>query len=70
MPDYDLKLARTLQGADVQHPPMLWNHFDALTRVPLMVIRGANSDMLAPTTLEAMLSRRNELGPGSRAAAD
>jgi pimeloyl-ACP methyl ester carboxylesterase len=61
VPDYDLKLARTLQGADLQHPPMLWNHFDALMRVPLMVIRGANSDMLAPTTLEAMLSRRNEL---------
>jgi pimeloyl-ACP methyl ester carboxylesterase len=61
VPDYDLKLARTLQGADLQHLPMLWNHFDALRRVPLMIIRGANSDMLAPTTLQAMLSRRDEL---------
>ncbi len=61
VPDYDVKLARTLQGADLQHPPRLWNHFDALTRVPLMVIRGGNSDMLAPTTLQAMLSRRSEL---------
>ena len=61
MPDYDPKLARTLEGADLQHPLTLWNHFDALARVPLMVIRGANSDMLASTTLELMLSRRNEL---------
>jgi pimeloyl-ACP methyl ester carboxylesterase len=61
VPDYDLKLARTLQGADLQHPPTLWDHFDALARVPLMIIRGARSDMLASTTLEAMLSRRSEL---------
>ena len=61
VPDYDPKLARTLEGADLQHPLTLWNHFDALARVPLMVIRGANSDMLASTTLELMLSRRNEL---------
>jgi pimeloyl-ACP methyl ester carboxylesterase len=61
VPDYDLKVARTLQGADVQHLPTLWTHFDALARVPLMVIRGARSDMLASTTLDAMLSRRSEL---------
>jgi pimeloyl-ACP methyl ester carboxylesterase len=61
VPNYDPKLARTLQGADLHHPPILWNQFDALRRVPLMIIRGANSDLLAPTTLEAMLSRRNEL---------
>ncbi len=55
------KLARTLQGANLERFPTLWNQFDALARVPLMVIRGANSDMLASATLEAMLSRRNEL---------
>jgi pimeloyl-ACP methyl ester carboxylesterase len=61
LPDYDPKLTRTLQGADLQHLPTLWNQFDALARVPLMVIRGARSDMLASSTLQAMLSRRDEI---------
>jgi pimeloyl-ACP methyl ester carboxylesterase len=61
VPAYDPRLARTLQRADLQHLPTLWNHFDALARVPLMVIRGARSDMLASTTLQAMVSRRDEI---------
>jgi pimeloyl-ACP methyl ester carboxylesterase len=61
LPDYDPKLARTLQGADLQHLPTLWNQFAALARVPLMVIRGARSDMLASPTLQAMVSRRDEI---------
>ena len=61
VPDYDLKLARTLKKANLERLPTLWNQFDELARVPLMVIRGANSDMLALTTLDAMLARRGEL---------
>jgi pimeloyl-ACP methyl ester carboxylesterase len=61
-PDYDLKLARTLHGASLESlPPPLWNQFDALGHLPLMVIRGTNSDLLASTTLDAMLARRGEL---------
>jgi pimeloyl-ACP methyl ester carboxylesterase len=61
VPDYDPKLARTLQKPILENLRTLWNEFDALARVPLMVIRGANSDMLASTTLDAMLARRHEL---------
>jgi len=61
VPDYDMKLARALQAANLEHPPTLWTHFDALARVPLMIVRGANSDMLSSATLDAMLTRRAEL---------
>jgi pimeloyl-ACP methyl ester carboxylesterase len=61
LPDYDPRLARTLQSADLQHLPTLWNQFAALAGVPLMVIRGARSDMLAQTTLQKMVSRRDEI---------
>ena len=61
VPTHDPKLARALRGISMEHIPTLWDQFDALARIPLMVIRGANSDMLASTTLNAMLARRGEL---------
>jgi pimeloyl-ACP methyl ester carboxylesterase len=59
--DHDARLAQALGRANLERPPTLWEQFDALGRVPLMVIRGANSDMLASTTLNAMVARRAEL---------
>ena len=61
MPNHDLKLARALRGVSLERLPTLWDQFDALAHIPLMVIRGANSDMLASSTVNAMLERRGQL---------
>lgn len=55
-PTYDVRLSRSL--ADVEHPlPPMWNEFDALRGVPVLVIRGANSDILSSDTVAAMAAR-------------
>ena len=58
MPDYDVKLAANLKAITPDRPlPPLWNAFDALARVPLMLIHGGNSDLLSAATVEAMRAR-------------
>ena len=59
VPTYDARLAKTLDGIDFNRPlPPLWNEFDGLGRVPLMVLRGENSDLLSEDTVAAMRARR------------
>jgi pimeloyl-ACP methyl ester carboxylesterase len=62
VPDYDPELATILEAIGPAQPlPTLWKEFDALGRVPVMVIRGVNSDILSQATVEAMGKRRRAL---------
>jgi pimeloyl-ACP methyl ester carboxylesterase len=53
---YDAKLSKMLALSDGQ-PPALWPQFQALARVPMLAIRGGNSDILSSATLEEMRKR-------------
>ncbi|MGD0315683.1 MAG: alpha/beta hydrolase [Xanthobacteraceae bacterium] len=52
VPTYDVRLARTLASVDIERPiPSLWNEYDTLAGVPMLVIRGGNSDILSAETV-------------------
>jgi pimeloyl-ACP methyl ester carboxylesterase len=61
-PTYDPRLAAAFEGIDSNTPPLqLWDQFNALAEIPLMIVRGANSDILSRATLKAMRERRREM---------
>jgi pimeloyl-ACP methyl ester carboxylesterase len=47
-----------LEEHDLEAPlPVLWPYFEALNGVPILAIRGENSDLLAEKTLQDMGER-------------
>ena len=57
-PRYDTALMRTLEGIDFNAPlPTLWPQFEGLRDVPLLTLRGENSDLLSAETVAEMARR-------------
>ncbi|HEY8031036.1 MAG TPA: alpha/beta hydrolase [Methylocella sp.] len=55
---YDRDLMKPLESLDLEQPlPTLWPRFDGLRGIPLLIIRGANSDILSAATFQEMAAR-------------
>ncbi|MCP1198042.1 alpha/beta fold hydrolase [Notoacmeibacter sp. MSK16QG-6] len=53
--DFDLDLLKTLQSWEPGQPlPPMWDQFEGLAAMPLMVVRGENSELLDAQTVEQM----------------
>ncbi|HEY8566403.1 MAG TPA: alpha/beta hydrolase [Beijerinckiaceae bacterium] len=62
VPAYDPALRKTLEGIDLETPlPTLWPLFEGLGGVPVLVLRGAHSDILSAGTLAEMERRHPRL---------
>lgn len=60
--DYDPNLTKSFSGdtGDVSAID-LWDHFRALTRVPILILRGENSDLLSEETFGKMQTEAPEM---------
>lgn len=53
--NYDPMLMKTLEAIDLEVPlPVLWPMFGGLSPIPVLAIRGGNSDLLSEETLKTM----------------
>jgi len=62
VPAYDPAIARPMEGEGAGAvPPDLWPVFEACAGIPTLVVRGADSDILAVECLQAMRARHRRL---------
>ena len=54
--DYDLKIAEPFRTPGNEAPPDLWASLAALKGVPVLVVRGARSDVLGEATAQRMIA--------------
>lgn len=55
--DYDMKIAEPLRELDLENLPDMWSGWEALAGRPLLVLRGALSDLFSDATLRQMIQR-------------
>ncbi|MFQ5566299.1 MAG: alpha/beta fold hydrolase [Paracoccaceae bacterium] len=58
---YDARLRDAVEAAIEEAPDDLWPLFDALAGLPVLAIRGENSDILSAETLAEMARRRPDM---------
>ena len=59
-PDFDPKLVNTVRNIDFESSiPMLWPQFESLGGIPVLSIRGENSDILSAATVSEMAARHH-----------
>ena len=57
VPDYDRSIATPLRQPEPETPPDLWPLFESLKTVPLLLLRGAHSDILSADSAQRMMLR-------------
>lgn len=58
--DYDMSIAEPFQAGEGAAPPDLWPAYEALQGKPLLIVRGALSDLLSERTAQDMLARHHD----------
>lgn len=58
---YDPRLRQAVEAAMADGPAELWELFDALAGIPLLTVRGENSNILSAGTLAEMARRRRDM---------
>jgi pimeloyl-ACP methyl ester carboxylesterase len=52
--DYDMAIAEPFAKPGNAAPPNLWLAFEALSGVPMLLVRGGLSDLISPDTVKQM----------------
>ncbi|MBN9582011.1 MAG: alpha/beta hydrolase [Afipia sp.] len=59
---YDVRLAKTLDSVTAETPlPEIWELFDKLASLPVMLVHGGLSDLLSPRVIQTMATRHPDI---------